>query len=197
MVPELKDLTYEERLKEMGLPTLQDRRERGNLITMNKIVNGIEKIDKEDLVLLTKEDGRTRGHEKKIRIKQCVKNIGKYNFLYRTMEKWNAFNNGIVTAHSKAMLLVTQVQCLQLRYPLLGASCMDVIPVPLVLGLLVKLTACFCYRSVAAMSESSEASSASRSPSPPSSHAYSGPPHVPRTDIRLHNIDDSSRRHSS
>ncbi|MPC20923.1 hypothetical protein E2C01_013887 [Portunus trituberculatus] len=28
MVPELKDPTYEERLKEMGLPTLQDRRER-------------------------------------------------------------------------------------------------------------------------------------------------------------------------
>ncbi|MPD00641.1 hypothetical protein E2C01_096126 [Portunus trituberculatus] len=27
MVPELKDLTYEEQLKEMGLPTLQDRRE--------------------------------------------------------------------------------------------------------------------------------------------------------------------------
>ncbi|MPD05636.1 hypothetical protein E2C01_101390 [Portunus trituberculatus] len=60
MVPELKDLTYEERLKEMGLPTLQDKRERGGLITMYKMVNGIEKIDKEDL--LTEEDGRTRDH---------------------------------------------------------------------------------------------------------------------------------------
>ena len=28
MVPELSELTYEERLKDMGLPTLQDRRER-------------------------------------------------------------------------------------------------------------------------------------------------------------------------
>ena len=28
MVPELSELTYEDRLREMGLPTLQDRRER-------------------------------------------------------------------------------------------------------------------------------------------------------------------------
>ena len=44
MVPELKELTYEDRLKEMGLPTLQDRRERDDLITLYKIVNGIEKL---------------------------------------------------------------------------------------------------------------------------------------------------------
>ncbi|MPC98771.1 hypothetical protein E2C01_094152 [Portunus trituberculatus] len=74
MVPELKDLTYEERLKEMGLPTLQDRRERGDLITLNKIVNGIEKIDKQDLVLVTEAE-RTRGHAKKIRKKQCLQDI--------------------------------------------------------------------------------------------------------------------------
>ena len=29
MVPELEGLTYEERLKEMNLPTLEQRRERG------------------------------------------------------------------------------------------------------------------------------------------------------------------------
>ncbi|MPC10800.1 hypothetical protein E2C01_003441 [Portunus trituberculatus] len=76
----------------MGLPTLQDRRERGDLIIMYKIVNGIEKIDKEDLVLVT-EDRRTRGHVKQIRMRQCVKDIGKYSFPYRTVEKWNALNN--------------------------------------------------------------------------------------------------------
>ncbi|MPC98905.1 hypothetical protein E2C01_094291 [Portunus trituberculatus] len=61
----------------MGLPILQDRREQGDLITMYKIVNGIEKIDKDDLVLVTEEAGRTRGHAKKIKKSQCVKNIGK------------------------------------------------------------------------------------------------------------------------
>ncbi|MPC61753.1 hypothetical protein E2C01_055829 [Portunus trituberculatus] len=62
MVLELKDLTYDKQLKDMGLPTLQDRREQGDLITMYKIVNSIEKIDKKDLVLVTEEDGRTSGH---------------------------------------------------------------------------------------------------------------------------------------
>ena len=42
MLPELRELTYEDRLKEMGLPTLQDRRERGDLITLYKIVNGMK-----------------------------------------------------------------------------------------------------------------------------------------------------------
>ncbi|MPC25445.1 hypothetical protein E2C01_018558 [Portunus trituberculatus] len=77
MVLELKDLTYEKRLKEMGLPTLQNRRERGDLITMYKIVIDIGKINEDDLVLLTDDDGRTRGHEKKIRMRQCMKDIGK------------------------------------------------------------------------------------------------------------------------
>ncbi|MPC62473.1 hypothetical protein E2C01_056558 [Portunus trituberculatus] len=66
---------------------------------MYKTVNDIEKIDKEDLVLLMEEDGRTREHEK-IRMRQRVKDIGKYSFSHRTVEKWNALVNGIVTAHS-------------------------------------------------------------------------------------------------
>ena len=71
LVPELRDLQYEERLKEMGLPTLQERRERGDLITLYKIVNGIEKMDKQDLVEIREEMGRTRGHSKKIMKKVC------------------------------------------------------------------------------------------------------------------------------
>ncbi|MPC37720.1 hypothetical protein E2C01_031210 [Portunus trituberculatus] len=64
---------------------------------MYKIVNGIEKIDKQDLVI--EEAGRTRGHAK-IRKRQCVKDIGKYSFPHRTVEKWNALNDEVVAAHN-------------------------------------------------------------------------------------------------
>ena len=50
MVPEMRELTYVERLKEMKLPTLEERRERGDLITIYKLVNGLEKTDRRDLL---------------------------------------------------------------------------------------------------------------------------------------------------
>ena len=46
MVPEIRELTYEDRLQVMKLPALQDRSKRGDLITLYKIVNCIEKLDK-------------------------------------------------------------------------------------------------------------------------------------------------------
>ena len=46
MVPELKDLTYEERLKEMQLTALKERRERGDLITIYKLMNNLEETER-------------------------------------------------------------------------------------------------------------------------------------------------------
>ena len=46
----------------MGLPTLQDRREREDVIILYKILNGIEKLDKHDLMM--KEIGQMRRHFK-------------------------------------------------------------------------------------------------------------------------------------
>ena len=66
MVPELRKLTYEDKLKEMGLPTLQDRRER-DIITLYKIVNDIEKLEKQNLVMM-EEIRQMRGHSRKIRV---------------------------------------------------------------------------------------------------------------------------------
>ena len=85
MVPELKDLNYEERLEEIGLPTLQERRVRGDLITLFKLVNNMERIDRIDLVPQMEEgERRTRGHGRKIRKNRCVSDIKKYSFPHRT-----------------------------------------------------------------------------------------------------------------
>ena len=45
MVPELEELTYEERLKEIDLTTLKERRERDDLITTFKLMNNLEETD--------------------------------------------------------------------------------------------------------------------------------------------------------
>ena len=45
LIPGMKDLTYEERLKECGLTTLETRRLRGDQIEVFKILNGSENID--------------------------------------------------------------------------------------------------------------------------------------------------------
>ncbi|MPC09636.1 hypothetical protein E2C01_002252 [Portunus trituberculatus] len=43
------------------------------------------------MVLVTED--RTRRHVKNIQMRQCMKDIVKYNFLHRMVEKWNALNN--------------------------------------------------------------------------------------------------------
>ena len=45
LIPELRDLRYEERQKECGLTTLETRRLRGDQIEVFKILNGYENID--------------------------------------------------------------------------------------------------------------------------------------------------------
>ena len=88
-------------LEEIGLSTLQDRRERGDLITMFKLVNGIEKIDREDLVVKVEEqERRTRGHMKKLKKSQCLGDIKKYRFPHRTIEIWNNLKEEVVAAKS-------------------------------------------------------------------------------------------------
>ena len=64
MIPELRDLSYEERLKECGLTTLETRRLRGDQIEVVKILNMYENIHRNMFVLL-KKDSRTRGHNVK------------------------------------------------------------------------------------------------------------------------------------
>ena len=45
LIPELRDLRYEERLKEWGLTTLETRRLRVDQIEVFKILHGYENID--------------------------------------------------------------------------------------------------------------------------------------------------------
>ena len=77
VIQELRDLSYEERLKECGLTTLETRRLRGDQIEDFKILNGYENIDR-NMFFSLKKDSRTRGHEVKLLKDQCKLDIRKY-----------------------------------------------------------------------------------------------------------------------
>ena len=49
MTQELQDLPYDERLTRMQLITLEKRRERGDMITLFRLLIGVENIDRGDL----------------------------------------------------------------------------------------------------------------------------------------------------
>ena len=70
----------------MGLPTLQDRRERGDLITLHKIVDGIEKLDMQNLVMMEEETRQMKGHSRKIKKRRCLKDTRKYSFPHRIVD---------------------------------------------------------------------------------------------------------------
>ena len=102
MIPELRDLSYEERLKECGLTTLETRRLRGDEIEVFKILNGYEIIDR-NMFFSLKKDSRTRGHEVKLVKDQCRLDIRKHSFSQRTINEWNKLSSDCVTASSVNM----------------------------------------------------------------------------------------------
>ena len=102
MIPELRDLSYEERLKECGLTTLETRMLRGDQIEVFKILNGYENIDR-NMFFSLKKDSRTRGHEVKLVKDQCRLDIRKHSFSQRTINEWNKLSTDCVTASSVNM----------------------------------------------------------------------------------------------
>ena len=98
----LRDLTFEERLKECGVTTLETRRLRGDLIEVFKRLNWYENIDR-NMFFSLKKDSRTRGHEIKLVKDQCRLDVRKYSFSQRTINEWNKLSTGCVTASSVNM----------------------------------------------------------------------------------------------
>ena len=47
LVKRLRHISYEDRLRTLGLPSLEYRRERSDMIQVYKIMHGIDKVDKD------------------------------------------------------------------------------------------------------------------------------------------------------
>ena len=97
MLPGLESMQFDQRLRELGLYSLERRRMRGDMIEVYKILRGIDRVDSQCLFprapLLS-----TRGHGFKVRGGKFKGDIGGRFFTQRVVGAWNALPESVVEA---------------------------------------------------------------------------------------------------
>ncbi len=78
----------------MDLTTLETRRERGDLIMMYRLQEGLENLDGKDLVV--SDDCGTKGNSKKLKKISYRRDVKKYSFPHRSISTWNGLDEEIV-----------------------------------------------------------------------------------------------------
>jgi hypothetical protein len=99
LIPSLKNLPYEERLRNLGMYSLVCRRQRGDLIETFKLLTGVEKVPHEKFFQPAVVSS-TRGHSQKLYRSQS-KLMVRYNFFsQRVVSQWNQLPSQVVGAKS-------------------------------------------------------------------------------------------------
>ena len=101
LVQGMEHLSYDSRLKELGLMRLSSRRIRSDLIETFKITSGMYNISKDEFFEF--DDGGRRGHSKKLLKKRCRLDVRKYTFSNRVVDKWNSLPDSSVNCTSVIM----------------------------------------------------------------------------------------------
>ena len=99
----LKSLSYEKRIEVINIPTLENRRKRGDLIQMFKIVKGYDKLNFHNPICHYKTNGR--GHNMRIRrelLNKCSKNetIRHNFFTNRISNDWNSLTQEAINSET-------------------------------------------------------------------------------------------------
>jgi hypothetical protein len=98
MIIECRGLSYEERLKILGLTTLETRRIRADMLEVFKILKGFEGISGD--VFFRVECTRTRGHSMKLYKERVNKDVCKFSFGNRVIDQWNNLPQEVINAKS-------------------------------------------------------------------------------------------------
>ena len=98
MLPRLSNLTFEERLKKIKIPSMKYRRMRGDMIMVYKVLNGYEP----SLEHLFEVDNNsiTRGHNFKLKKPPFKTTIRQHFFNNRVVNNWNSLPFDVVNATS-------------------------------------------------------------------------------------------------
>jgi len=99
MIRGLEPLSYEERLRELGLFSLKKRRLRGGLINAYKYLKGRSQEDGARLFPMVPSDW-IRGNGHKLKHKKSYLNTRKHFFILRVTEHWNRLPRVVVESPS-------------------------------------------------------------------------------------------------
>ena len=89
-------VNYDNRLKQVGLTTLETRRERADMLEVYKIMKGLEGLHEKDFFI--RDNGKGRGHEFKLYKKRVRLDCAKYSFGNRICKPWNSLPCAVVEA---------------------------------------------------------------------------------------------------
>jgi hypothetical protein len=101
LVPGLRDMSYEERLKKLDLPSLAYRRLRGDMVEAFKIVNNKYNSQLAQEILTINTRG-TRSNDRNVQVKFAHSNIRKKTFSNRIPKYWNKLPQHVVSAENVA-----------------------------------------------------------------------------------------------
>ena len=97
LLPEVNQLSYPNRLKELQLPTLAYRRQRADMIQIFKILKGFDNVNPSKFFQLA-TDSKTRGHNFKIVKQRFRTRLRQHTFSIRSVNNWNALPTEVVNA---------------------------------------------------------------------------------------------------
>ena len=86
--------------RELNLWTLEERRNRADLVELFKMYKGFTAIHLESLFTLDCNNKGTRGHLAKLSKPRCQKDVRKYFFSHRVIDRWNAMDGEAVSSSS-------------------------------------------------------------------------------------------------
>ena len=99
LIPNLKNLSYMERLKKLNLPTLSYRRNRADMIQTFKIIQGIDELECTNFFKLDTQS-RTRGHSRKLTKLRAHSTLRQRDFSQRVVNLWNDLPTEVVNSSS-------------------------------------------------------------------------------------------------